>query len=155
MRRQKGTIMSFEFIFVGENNERLFPKRATPHSSGFDLASASHDPIVIKKGERALVPTGIALALPPGFEGQVRPRSGLALKQGVTVLNAPGTIDADYSGEIKVILANFGDQDFVIDFGMRIAQLVIARVEMGALILAGQVNETSRGANGFGSSGVM
>lgn len=147
--------MSFEFIFVGESDERLFPKRGTSQSSGFDLASASHDTIVIKKGERALVPTGIALALPPGFEGQVRPRSGLALKQGVTVLNAPGTIDADYRGEIKVILANFGDQDFVIDFGMRIAQLVIARVEMGALLLAGHMNETSRGANGFGSTGVM
>lgn len=153
----------FGFSFVHEMakagdesaREKLTPRRASVHSAGFDLASSSADRIVIKAGERALVPTGIAIALSYGFEAQVRPRSGLALKNGVTVLNAPGTIDADYRGEIKVILINHGDQDFVIDFGMRIAQLVIAKVEMAELVATETLGETQRGAQGFGSSGVM
>lgn len=152
----------FRFIFVDERvksgnsevRERLTPKRASLHSSGFDLASSSLEPIVLKKGERALVSTGIAIAMRGGYEAQVRPRSGLALKHGITVLNAPGTIDADYRGEVKVILVNHGDQDFCIEFGMRIAQLVIARVELPQAMFVDQLDETERGEQGFGSSGV-
>lgn len=153
----------FGFVFVDESalngdkeaQEKLFPKRATIHSSGFDLASSSREKILIRKGERELVPTGIAIGLSDGYEAQVRPRSGLALKHGVTVLNAPGTIDADYRGEIRVILINHGEQDFWIEYGMRVAQLVIARVEMAELVLESQVNDTQRGSKGFGSSGLM
>lgn len=148
----------FQFVFVSghdaEDANKLLPRRATPHASGFDLASASKDPIVIRAGERMLVPTGIAIALPHGFEAQIRPRSGLSLKNGITVLNAPGTIDSDYRGEIKVVLINHGNVDFQIEFGMRIAQLVIARVEMTELVLVPTLCETKRGEQGFGSSGL-
>lgn len=148
----------FQFVFVNgydlDEANKLLPRRATPHASGFDLASASKEPIVIRVGERVLVPTGIAIALPHGFEAQIRPRSGLSLKNGITVLNAPGTIDSDYRGEIKVVLINHGSVDFQIEFGMRIAQLVIARVEMTELVLVPELCETSRGEQGFGSSGL-
>lgn len=153
---------NFGFIFVdpravsGDKDvqEKLLPRRATVHSSGFDLASSSSERILIRKGERALVPTGIAIALTDGYEAQIRPRSGLALKNGITVLNAPGTIDADYRGELKVVLINHGDQDFWIDFGMRIAQLVIAKVEMAEFVMVEHLGDTHRGEQGFGSSGV-
>jgi dUTP pyrophosphatase len=148
----------FQFIFVNgvnqEGQEKLLPRRATPHASGFDLASASPDPIVLRKGERTLVATGVAIALPHGYEAQIRPRSGLAFKNGITVLNTPGTIDSDYRGEIKVILINHGDADFKIEFGMRIAQLVIARVEMMELVMVSELTNTVRGEQGFGSSGL-
>lgn len=148
----------FQFVFVDgvarEAQEKLMPRRATPHASGFDLASASIEPLVIKKGQRLLVPTGIAISIPIGYEAQVRPRSGLALKNGITVLNAPGTIDADYRGEIKVILINHGDVDFVVEFGMRIAQLVIAKVETNELWRVSELGSTTRGEQGFGSSGL-
>ena len=109
--------------------------------------------MVIAPGQRALVGTGWAIAIPPGFEGQVRPRSGLALRHGITVLNTPGTIDADYRGEIKVVLANFGDADFVVRAGDRIAQLVIAPVARAALRVVASLDGTPRGAGGYGSTG--
>lgn len=129
------------------------PEYASAQSSGLDLRAAVESPVTITPGSRELIPTGIAIALVPGLEGQVRPRSGLALRHGVTVLNAPGTIDADYRGEIKVILINHGEQAFVIERGMRIAQLVITQVETCSLHLVDELSETSRGERGFGSSG--
>ncbi len=129
------------------------PAYATPHAAGLDLRAAVEDEIVLHVGERALVPTGIAIALPQGYEAQVRPRSGLALKHGITVLNAPGTIDADYRGEIKVILVNLGDAPFVIRRGERIAQLVVAPVAHVRWLEVEALPETERGAGGFGSTG--
>jgi len=127
------------------------PTRQTPQSAGLDLhANIS---VTILKGERTLVPTGIKVALPFGYEAQVRPRSGLALKHGITVLNAPGTIDADYRGEVGVLLINHGAQDFVIQRGDRIAQLVIAKVEMIDFQEADELPDTLRGDGGYGSTG--
>jgi dUTP pyrophosphatase len=130
------------------------PAYATHHSAGVDLMAAINEDIVLKPGERKLIPTGIAIALPNGFEAQVRPRSGLSLKNGITVLNTPGTIDADYRGEIGVILINLGQENFTISRGMRIAQMVFAHY---ATVEFKQVNElgaTARGEGGFGSTGV-
>jgi len=129
------------------------PSRATDHASGFDLRAAVDAPLALGPGERALVPTGISIAIPPGFEGQVRPRSGLALKHGISLVNAPGTIDADYRGEIGVILVNLAKEPFVIERGERIAQLVIARVPECELELVDSLDTTSRGGGGFGSTG--
>ncbi len=132
------------------------PGYETPGAAGMDLRAAVDEdlPVVIKPRERMLIPTGIAIALPDGFEGQVRPRSGLAWKQGLTVLNAPGTIDADYRGEIKVILINLGKDPVVIKRGDRIAQLVIAPVVQAELMSATVLPSTARGSGGFGSTGV-
>ena len=127
------------------------PAYATAGSAGLDLRAA--ETLTLKPGMRALVPTGVAIALPNGFEAQVRPRSGLAVKHGVTVLNAPGTIDADYRGEIKVPLINHGQEDFVIARGDRIAQMVITPVTTAELVEVASLDETARGAGGFGSSG--
>jgi len=129
------------------------PRYATENSAGVDLQAAVEAPLVLRPGARIDVPTGIAIALPEGWEGQVRPRSGLALKHGVTVLNSPGTIDADYRGEIRVILANLGDAPFPIARGERIAQLVIAPVSRAAWQVAAALPPTQRGAGGFGSTG--
>ncbi|MBV9347568.1 MAG: dUTP diphosphatase [Pseudolabrys sp.] len=131
------------------------PAYQSADAAGLDLlaAVAEHTPLSIAPGNRALVPTGIAIALPPGHEGQVRPRSGLAAKHGLTVLNAPGTIDADYRGEIQVILINQGDKAVTITRGMRIAQLIIAAVIRGALHPVSTLAETARGSGGFGSTG--
>lgn len=128
------------------------PDYASAGSAGLDLLAAS-GPVTLAPGARTLVGTGIALALPEGFEGQVRPRSGLALKHGVTVLNAPGTIDSDYRGEIGVLLVNLGPSAFVVERGMRIAQLVIAPVARARLV-EGEIEPTGRGAGGFGSTGL-
>lgn len=130
------------------------PAYATPGSAGLDLAAAVNEPMTIEPGGRAMVPTGLAIALPIGFEAQVRPRSGLAARSGVTVLNTPGTIDADYRGEIQVILANFGDRPFKVSRGERIAQLVVAPVTQLAWRATDRLPETVRGAGGFGSTGV-
>lgn len=156
--------MSFElpFIFVDEKakagdpveQERLTPKRASAYAAGFDLVAANDEPIVIARGKRALVPTGVAMALPQGFEAQVRPRSGLAVKNGITVLNAPGTIDADYRGEIKAVLVNHGEEDFVVTRGMRVAQLVIARFEAPVWVETSSLPDSVRGVGGFGSTGI-
>lgn len=127
------------------------PSYATSGSAGMDLRSA--ESLTLKAGAQALVATGLAIALPENFEAQVRPRSGLAVKHGVTVLNAPGTIDADYRGEIKVPLINHGNEDFVINRGDRIAQMVVAPVTMAELVEVESLDETVRGSGGFGSSG--
>jgi dUTP pyrophosphatase len=129
------------------------PAYATSGSAGADLAAAVEAPLVLPPGGRALVPTGIALALPAGFEAQVRPRSGLALRAGVTVLNSPGTIDSDYRGEIGVILANLGSESVTIARGERIAQLVVAPVRQVEWQSVASLPESARGAGGFGSSG--
>lgn len=133
----------------------ILPAYETPQSAGMDMRAALPDgePVTLAAGARAMVPTGLSLSLPAGFEAQVRPRSGLAAKHGLTVLNSPGTIDADYRGEIKVILINHGDRDFVIERGERIAQLVIAPVTQGQWTLVTDLDETARGAGGFGSTG--
>ncbi len=129
------------------------PAAATTGSAGIDLAAAIAAPIVLEPAARALVPTGFAIALPPGHEAQVRPRSSLAHKHGVTVLNAPGTIDADYRGEIKVILINHGDAPFVVAPAMRIAQLVVAPVAAARLMEVAELDASDRGSGGFGSTG--
>jgi dUTP pyrophosphatase len=131
------------------------PSYQSVAAAGLDLlaAVAADAPVVIAPGRWAAVPTGLALELPPGTEGQVRPRSGLAAQHGVTVLNAPGTIDADYRGEVKVLLVNLGPEPFTVTRGMRIAQLVIARVARAHLIESAELAVTTRGAGGFGSTG--
>lgn len=129
------------------------PAPATDLSAGTDLLAAVTEPMVLPPGGRALVPTGIAIGLPPGFEAQVRPRSGLAAKHGVTVLNAPGTIDADYRGEIGVILINHGDEPFSVTRGQRIAQLIIAPVSRTQWLEVDRLDPTPRGEGGFGSTG--
>lgn len=131
------------------------PAYETAQAAGMDLRAAVPDdaPLTLRPGARHPVPTGLAFALPPGFEGQVRPRSGLAMKHGVTCLNTPGTVDADYRGEVKVILINLGEEDFVIRRGERIAQLIIAPVVQAAWAEVESLDETARGAGGFGSTG--
>ncbi len=129
------------------------PEYATADSAGMDLRAATTETITIKPGERKLIPTGIAIALPPGFEAQVRPRSGLALKFGIGMVNAPGTIDADYRGEVGVLLINHGHDDFVINRGDRIAQLVIASYTRVSWVRQDVLDETERGRGGFGHTG--
>ncbi|MBI1207392.1 MAG: dUTP diphosphatase [Azospirillum sp.] len=133
--------------------ELALPDYATAGAAGVDLAAAVAAPLTLPPGARALVPTGIALALPQGFEGQVRPRSGLALRHGITVLNSPGTIDADYRGEIGVILINLGDQPVTIERGTRIAQLIVAPVARVGWQPVAMLPASQRGAGGFGSTG--
>lgn len=130
------------------------PTYATPQSAGMDLRANIDKAIVLHPMERCLVPTGLYMALPVGFEAQVRPRSGLALKHGITVLNTPGTIDADYRGEIMVLLVNFSKEDFVVNDGERIAQMVIARHEQGEFVEVEELDETERGTGGYGHTGV-
>jgi len=130
------------------------PAYATPDSAGMDLLAAVAAPVTLAPGERRLVPSGLAIQLPAGYEAQVRPRSGLALKQGVTVLNAPGTVDADYRGEVGVILVNLGQAPFTISRGDRIAQLVVAPVIQARWAEVADLEESQRGAGGFGSTGV-
>jgi dUTP pyrophosphatase len=122
-------------------------------AAGMDLLAAVAEPVTLAPGKRALIPTGIAIALPAGYEAQVRPRSGLAAKQGVTVLNTPGTIDADYRGEVQVILINLGEAPVVIERGMRVAQMVISRIERAQLHETPALPATGRGSGGFGSTG--
>ena len=133
------------------HNDIPLPEYATEHSSGLDLRSS--EPVTLASGEFKLVPTGIALEIPEGFEGQIRPRSGLAAKHGVTCLNSPGTIDADYRGEVKVLLINHGMKSVTFERGERIAQLIISRYEKVDVIDAEELTETSRGAGGFGHTG--
>ena len=130
------------------------PYYATEKSAGMDIRANLDHPIVLKPMQRCLVPTGLFIALPDGYEAQIRPRSGLALKKGVTVLNTPGTIDADYRGEIGIILINLSQEDFVIEDGERIAQMIIARYEQAQWIPVDVLDETERGVGGFGHSGV-
>jgi dUTP pyrophosphatase len=132
--------------------EAVLPAYAHPGDAGMDLCSVER--LVVPAGGRALVHTGLKMALPPGYEAQVRPRSGLALKRGVTVLNTPGTIDEGYRGEIGVVLANFGDEDFAVEKGDRIAQMVIAPVTRAEICETQELDATDRGEGGFGSTGV-
>ena len=130
------------------------PAYATEQSAGVDLKALLTEPVVLQPLERTMVPTGLYIALPKGYEAQVRPRSGLALKHGITVLNTPGTIDADYRGEIGVVLVNLSQQDFVVNDGERIAQMVIARYEQADLVVVEALDETERGEGGYGHTGV-
>ena len=130
------------------------PSYATAGAAGMDVEAAVETDMVLAPGRRAAVPTGLAMTIPAGFEIQVRPRSGLALKHGVTVANTPGTIDSDYRGEVKIMLINLGEDDFTITRGMRIAQLVVAPVSLAVLAVAETLEATDRGSGGFGSTGV-
>ena len=141
-------------IKVVNKGHQPLPEYATPQSAGMDLRANIDSPITLKPMARQLVPTGLYIALPAGFEAQILPRSGLALKHGITVLNTPGTIDADYRGELMVLLVNFSDTDFIINDGERIAQMVIARHEQGTFEPVDILDETERGAGGYGHTGV-
>ena len=136
------------------HDQAVLPRYMSGLAAGMDLHACLEAPVELAPGERHLIPTGIALAIPPGFEGQVRPRSGLALRHGLGMVNAPGTIDADYRGEIGVILVNHGQTTFVVQHGDRIAQLVIAPIVRAVLIEAEDLDATDRGAGGFGHTGM-
>lgn len=140
-------------IKVVNRSHHALPQYATPQSAGMDLRANLDAPITLRPLERRLIPTGLFIALPPGYEAQVRPRSGLALKHGIGVLNAPGTIDADYRGEVGVILVNLSTEEFLVSDGDRIAQLVVARHEQAAWECVEALDETERGEGGFGHSG--
>jgi dUTP pyrophosphatase len=135
------------------DREIPLPRYMTQHSSGMDLYAAVDEEVSLEPGERKLIPTGIALSIPKGYEGQIRPRSGLAFRNGVTLVNTPGTIDADYRGEIGILLINFGRQPFTVRRGDRIAQLVITPVYQATLELADELNDTPRSGGGFGHTG--
>lgn len=139
---------------VRDNTDLPLPAYQTPESAGVDLGADVAETIILRRFERRLVPTGMAIELPPGYEAQVRPRSGLALKHGIAMVNAPGTIDADYRGEIGVILINLGNDDFVIRRGDRIAQMVVAPVTRAEICETHELSATDRGKGGFGSTGV-
>jgi dUTP pyrophosphatase len=141
-------------IKVINKGHQPLPRYATAQSAGMDLRANLEESIVLKPLERCLVPTGLYIALPEGYEAQVRPRSGLALKKGITVLNAPGTVDADYRGEVGVLLVNLSQEDFVVNDGERVAQMVIARHETADFIEVEELDETERGAGGYGHTGV-
>ncbi len=139
---------------------KLHPKAVVPqymsdHAAGMDLCAALDDPVTLRPGERCIVPTGLAMAIPVGYEGQVRPRSGLAIRQGITMLNSPGTIDADYRGEIGVIAINHGSEDVTFRHGDRIAQLIIAPVVRAELNVVEELCETGRGEGGYGHTGLV
>ena len=135
------------------NDDIQLPRYATAQSAGLDLAAAVPTTVTLAPGGRATIPTGLAIALPPGYEAQIRPRSGLAARSGVTVLNAPGTVDADYRGEVKVVLANLGAEPFAVERGMRIAQMIVAPVTRIAWNDVEALPDSARGAGGFGSTG--
>lgn len=141
-------------IQVINKGHQPLPQYATPQSAGMDLRANLEEPIILRPLERRLIPTGLHIALPTGYEAQVRPRSGLALKKGITVLNSPGTIDADYRGEVGVLLINLSQEDFVVNDGERIAQMVIARHEQGEFEAVEVLDETERGEGGYGHTGV-
>jgi dUTP pyrophosphatase len=146
--------MSLSVVRLSHGKHLPLPVYATPGSAGFDLMSALSQPLTLDSGMWRLIPTGLAMAVPVGYEAQIRSRSGLAFKHGIQVLNSPGTIDADYRGEIKVLLMNHGTTPFVVEPGMRIAQMVIAQVPQAVLNEVGTLDTTVRGAGGFGSTGV-
>jgi len=141
-------------IQVVNRGHQPLPAYATAQSAGMDLRANIEEPIVLRPMERKLIPTGLYISLPPGYEAQVRPRSGLALKKGITVLNSPGTIDADYRGEIGVLLINLSTEDFIVNDGERIAQMIIAHHEQGEFIEVETLDETERGTGGYGHTGV-
>ena len=139
-------------VIVQTKNE--LPKYETVNSAGMDLRANIEEPIVLKPMERRLIPTGLYMALPQGFEAQIRPRSGLAFKKGITVLNSPGTIDSDYRGELMVLLINLSTEEFIVNDGERIAQMVIARHEVAEFQVVEELDDTERGAGGYGHTGV-
>lgn len=141
-------------VRIINKSKHALPAYATLQSAGMDLRANLSEPIVLKPMQRTLVPTGLYMALPAGTEAQIRPRSGLALKHGITVFNSPGTIDADYRGELMVLLINFSDTDFVINDGERIAQMVIAQHLQASFIEVSELDDTERGAGGYGHTGV-
>lgn len=141
-------------VRIINRSHHQLPEYATEQSAGVDLRANLDEPVVMKPMERRLIPTGLFISLPVGFEAQVRPRSGLAIKKGITVLNTPGTIDADYRGEIGVILINLSQEEFTVNDGERIAQMVIARHEQAEWAQVETLDETERGAGGFGHSGI-
>jgi dUTP pyrophosphatase len=141
-------------INIVNKSTNPLPGYSTDHSAGMDLRAFLEKPVTLKPLERVLIPTGLYIELPVGYEAQVRPRSGLAIKKGISVLNTPGTIDADYRGEIGVILINLSNEEVIIENGERICQMVIAKHEQAELIQVDILNETERGAGGFGSTGV-
>ena len=141
-------------INVVNKGHQQLPAYATPQSAGMDLRANIEEPVVLHPMERKLIGTGLHIALPEGYEAQIRPRSGLALKHGITVLNSPGTVDADYRGEVMVLLINLSDKDFVVNGGERIAQMVIAKHEQGDFIEVEVLDETERGEGGYGHTGV-
>lgn len=141
-------------IQVVNRGKQQLPQYATPLSAGMDLRANLDESITLRPLERRLIPTGLHIALPEGYEAQIRPRSGLALKKGITVLNSPGTIDADYRGEVMVLLINLSQEDFVVNAGERIAQMIIARHEQGEFVLVDELDDTERGEGGYGHTGV-
>ena len=141
-------------VRVINKGHQPLPAYATPQSAGMDLRANLENPVVLQPMERRLIPTGLYIALPEGAEAQVRPRSGLALKHGITVLNSPGTIDADYRGEVGVLLVNLSQEPFTVNDGERIAQMIIARHEQAEFCLVEELDETLRGAGGYGHTGV-
>lgn len=141
-------------IKIVNSSRHALPEYATPQSAGLDLRANLDEPVTLQPLQRALIPTGLRIALPQGYEAQVRPRSGLALKHGITLLNTPGTIDADYRGEVGVIMVNLSTEPFTVADGDRIAQLVIARHEQAEWVAAESLDETERGEGGFGHSGI-
>jgi len=141
-------------ISVVNRGHQQLPTYATLQSAGMDLRANLEEPVVLHPMERRLIPTGLHISLPDGYEAQIRPRSGLALKHGLTVLNSPGTIDADYRGEIGVVLINLSQEPFVINDGERIAQMVIARYDQGELVVVAELDQTERGEGGYGHTGV-
>ncbi len=153
MQKANDNQVSIALKILDHAKDLPLPAYATAQAAGMDIVAAIDEPIVMQPGERALIPTGLSIALPAGFECQIRPRSGLAAKNGVTVLNSPGTVDADYRGEIKAILINLGQEPFTIERGMRVAQMVIARYTQASWSVVADLDETSRGAGGFGSTG--
>jgi dUTP pyrophosphatase len=156
MGAPEGSRVGVRFLRLENGAGLPLPRAQSALAAGLDLPAAVPEdaPLTLQPGERALVPTGFAMALPPGYEGQVRPRSGLAVKHGVTVLNAPGTIDADYRGEVRVPIINLGAEPFTIVRAMRIAQLVIAPVVAATTVEVDALDDTERGAGGFGSTGL-
>lgn len=140
-------------IKIVNTSAHPLPEYATPYSAGMDLRANIDTPVTLKPLQRALIPTGLYIELPEGYEAQIRPRSGLAIKHGISLVNSPGTIDADYRGEIRVILVNLSSEDFVVNNGERICQMVIARHERAEWQQVDELNETERGAGGFGHTG--
>lgn len=141
-------------IKIVNRGSQQLPAYATPESAGMDLRANITEPIVLHPLDRRIIPTGLYIALPTGYEAQVRPRSGLAFKHGITVLNSPGTIDSDYRGELGILLVNLSNEDFTVEAGERIAQMVIARHEQGEFVEVEELDDTERGAGGYGHTGV-
>lgn len=141
-------------VNIVNTSKHALPSYSTEHSAGMDLRANLELPVTLKPLERALIPTGLFIELPEGHEAQIRPRSGLAAKKGITILNTPGTIDADYRGEIKVILVNLSNEDFIVEDGERVCQMIIAEYTKATLVEVSELSDTVRGAGGFGHTGI-